>query len=137
MNISPKTNGVPASSLKGKGPALLNGTGTAVADQTSSPAAASISSNRPADTSVGGASSSSTKATSASVHAVPLPKSWPQNFPVGPGYHNLGNTCFLNSTLQSLTHTAPLVACLMGEGYHSPKACKHWMQALYCLLANS
>jgi len=66
--------------------------------------------------------------------AVPLQFNWPQNYPVGPGYHNLGNTCFLNSTLQALTHTAPLVACLMSETHHSPAYCRVAANKKFCLL---
>jgi len=43
---------------------------------------------------------------------------WPETSRVGAGLANLGNTCFLNSTLQCLTHTAPLVNYLRSSGHH-------------------
>ena len=71
----------------------------------------------------------------ASFSSIPLPLNWPQSYPVGPGYHNLGNTCFLNSTLQALTHTAPLVACLMGDSQHNSNTCTSTANSMILLKA--
>jgi ubiquitin C-terminal hydrolase len=42
---------------------------------------------------------------------------------IGAGLHNMGNTCFLNSTLQCLTYTAPLANYLMTDDH--PQKCKY------------
>jgi ubiquitin carboxyl-terminal hydrolase 36/42 len=40
---------------------------------------------------------------------------WNSLHRVGPGFHNEGNTCFLNSTLQCLLYLAPFSQCLLDE----------------------
>lgn len=40
---------------------------------------------------------------------------WERVFRVGAGLHNLGNTCFLNSTIQCLTYTPPLANYLLSK----------------------
>lgn len=40
---------------------------------------------------------------------------WERVYRVGAGLHNLGNTCFLNSTVQCLTYTPPLANYLLSR----------------------
>lgn len=50
---------------------------------------------------------------------------WNQSHRIGSGLQNLGNTCFLNSTLQCLTYTAPLANYMLTRE-HS-KTCKFFV----------
>ncbi|KAJ3393859.1 hypothetical protein HDU84_000822 [Entophlyctis sp. JEL0112] len=63
---------------------------------------------------------------------VPLLLSWPKPYPAGPGLVNLGNTCFLNSTLQCLTYTPALAMFLLSRS-HSQK-CRQTSFCTFCEL---
>ncbi|KAI1796180.1 cysteine proteinase [Ganoderma leucocontextum] len=59
------------------------------------------------------------------VYTGPIETSWPRNSKsVGCGLNNTGNTCFLNSALQCLLHTPPLLHILLKhpDSCHNPKA---------------
>lgn len=52
-----------------------------------------------------------------------IQNSWQQIRRIGPGLANLGNTCFLNSVVQVLTYTPPLINYIL-SGYHKNN-CKY------------
>ncbi|KAL6305799.1 cysteine proteinase [Sparassis latifolia] len=49
-----------------------------------------------------------------------IPSTWPEGMSIGSGLNNTGNTCFLNSALQCLIHTPPLVHVLMAHSKTDP-----------------
>ena len=62
----------------------------------------------------------------------PIPMRWPTSRKrhVGAGLQNVGNTCYANSAIQALVHTAPLATLLLESGFHEGRNCK----ANYCVL---
>lgn len=50
---------------------------------------------------------------------------WERVYRVGAGLHNLGNTCFLNATVQCLTYTPPLANYLLSREH--ARNCE-WLQ---------
>ncbi|XP_037544317.1 ubiquitin carboxyl-terminal hydrolase 36 [Nematolebias whitei] len=59
---------------------------------------------------------------------------WERVYRVGAGLHNLGNTCFLNSTIQCLTYTPPLANYLLSKE-HS-RACHQSGFCMICVMQN-
>uniref|UniRef100_A0A673VL41 Ubiquitin specific peptidase 36 n=1 Tax=Suricata suricatta TaxID=37032 RepID=A0A673VL41_SURSU len=59
---------------------------------------------------------------------------WERVYRVGAGLHNLGNTCFLNSTVQCLTYTPPLANYLLSKE-HS-RNCHQGSFCMLCVMQN-
>ncbi|XP_069511333.1 ubiquitin carboxyl-terminal hydrolase 36 isoform X2 [Ambystoma mexicanum] len=87
----------------------------------------------------------SDNAISGSVDGVPTPQKvlfpverlstkWERISRVGAGLHNLGNTCFLNSTVQCLTYTPPLANYLLSKE-HS-RNCPQGGFCMLCVMQN-
>ncbi|KAM6049952.1 ubiquitin carboxyl-terminal hydrolase 36 [Theristicus caerulescens] len=63
-----------------------------------------------------------------------LSMKWDRIHRVGAGLHNLGNTCFLNSTVQCLTYTPPLANYLLSKE-HS-RTCHQGGFCMMCVMQN-
>ncbi|KAF9780262.1 Usp36 protein [Thelephora terrestris] len=64
-----------------------------------------------------------------SLYTGPIDTTWPPKSRVGRGFNNTGNTCFLNSALQCLLHTAPLVRILSD---HRKEICR--VKNSFCMI---
>jgi ubiquitin carboxyl-terminal hydrolase 36/42 len=70
------------------------------------------------------AAAAGTPAAGRQLYTGPIDTTWPARMTVGAGLHNTGNTCFLNSALQCLLHTPPLLRLLAQHGDKAdPCAC--------------
>lgn len=59
---------------------------------------------------------------------------WERVSRVGAGLHNLGNTCFLNATVQCLTYTPPLANYLLSKEHG--RSCHHGGFCMMCIMQN-
>ncbi|GAA6039623.1 hypothetical protein JCM8097_002222 [Rhodosporidiobolus ruineniae] len=106
---------------------------SSAASPVASTSKAAASSSSPSSSSTPAAPASSSSSTGP--RAFPLVDtsvSWPKSYPAGAGLHNLGNTCFLNSALQCLLHTPPLVRYVEGAG-HSQQNCALMQKKKFCM----
>ncbi|XP_075374929.1 ubiquitin carboxyl-terminal hydrolase 36 [Mycteria americana] len=63
-----------------------------------------------------------------------LSMKWERIYRVGAGLHNLGNTCFLNSTVQCLTYTPPLANYLLSKEHG--RTCHRGGFCMMCIMQN-
>ncbi|KAG6878569.1 hypothetical protein C0993_003024 [Termitomyces sp. T159_Od127] len=85
--------------------------------KTNKPDRPEISTQPPATPATGSGASTKGK----SLYSGGIDVSWPDGLNRGTGLHNNGNTCFLNSALQCLLHTPPLLRALAA---HKEESCK-------------
>jgi ubiquitin carboxyl-terminal hydrolase 36/42 len=71
------------------------------------------------------------KAAATSLYTGVMDTTWPNASRVGAGLYNNGNTCFLNSALQCLLHTPPLLRVLNAHGQGDPCMCLSFIR-LFC-----
>ncbi|KAL4076196.1 cysteine proteinase [Scleroderma citrinum] len=64
--------------------------------------------------------SSASSSTKRQLYNGVLDFTWPTGCTIGNGLHNTGNTCFLNSALQCLLHTPPLLRVLHAHSQSDP-----------------
>ncbi|KAI0082365.1 cysteine proteinase [Panus rudis PR-1116 ss-1] len=57
--------------------------------------------------------------------------SWPKQLVMGCGLNNIGNTCFLNSALQCMLHTPPLLHMLLRHNVEEP--CRAKKKKTFCM----
>ncbi|KFQ46664.1 Ubiquitin carboxyl-terminal hydrolase 36, partial [Nestor notabilis] len=63
-----------------------------------------------------------------------LSMKWKKVHRIGAGLHNLGNTCFLNSTVQCLTYTPPLANYLLSKEHSC--TCDQGSFCMLCIMQN-
>lgn len=59
---------------------------------------------------------------------------WQGAWSAGSGMQNVGNTCYLNSTLQALFHVPAFANWLVSEAPHADKCNQHGMLFVFIIL---